>query len=418
MKKWAERESLRSLRHSNFRRLFAASLVSNLGSWAQMIAQDWLVLELTDSALALSIVTLLQLSPALALSLPAGVIADRYSKRNVLIVTNLLGSLSALTLGTLIITDHIALWQVMVMAFILGSVSALDNPVRMALQVEIVGRDDLPNAVSLNSMNFNIARLVGPALSGLLIRAFGTGPSFILNAASFVFVIIALLRIRTDELHVEPRAEVKGTIREGWDYIWARPDLKAVLLAAFFTSAFGLNFNFFNAMMVTKVFHLDAAVFGTLGTIVAIGSLTGAFLSARLERWRTPGNMLRGAVVFGTVVALISLAPNLGVYAALLPLGGVTALLTLITANSCMQLHTDPAVRGRVLAWYVMAFNAPFGQPLLGWISDQVGVRGAIAIGGAVTATSAIAIALRFRGRLSRPADYSIDAVLDAVRRV
>ena len=341
----SENPMFRSFRHRNFRLFFAAALISNVGGWVQMIAQDWLVLELTSSAFALSVVTFLQLLPALLLSLPAGQLADKYDKRKIIIATNAVGTISATTLGVLVLLDRAELWHVMVMAFVLGCAGSIENPMRMALNAEMVGRDDIPNAVSLNSMNFNTARLVGPALSGVLIAAFGTGPSFLINAVSYLFVIGALIAIRVSELHIEPKSEVLGTIREGWRYIQARDDLRAVLLVAFFASTFGLNFNFFNAMMVTEVFKLNAATFGSLGTVVAIGSLTGALLSARFEKLRTPGNVLRGAAVFGGVITLMSMMPNFYSYAVLLPLGGVTALLTLIAANSCMQLHTDPAVR-------------------------------------------------------------------------
>ncbi|MEN9710327.1 MAG: hypothetical protein RL441_319 [Actinomycetota bacterium] len=410
----SQRNSFRSLRHRNFRLVWSAGLISNVGSWAQIIAQDWLVWELTHSSLAISVAATIQMIPSMMFSLQAGLIADRFPKDKILILTNVVGSITAAITGIMVLTDSIEYWHALVLCFIVGAASAVDAPVRLSFVSELVGHDDLPNAVSLNSSSFNIARLIGPAASGLLIARFGTGPSFLINAVSTVFVIFALISINEDELQRESIPKSSGTIREGWNYLWARPDLRVVLLVALFTSAFGLNFNFFNAIMVTKVFNQDAAVFGSLGTVVAIGSLSGALLSTRIEHLRTPRNIVSGATMFGLILLALSLMPNIYVYAAVLPFGGVIALMTMISANSSMQSHTDPVVRGRVMAWYVMAFNAPFGSPLLGWVSEHLGARAAIATGGGLTAISALTIAFLFRGRLDRPDNYSIDAVLEA----
>lgn len=414
----SDRDMFRSFAHYNFRLLFPAGLVSNIGNWAQMVAQDWLVLELTHSAFALSWATFLQLLPSLLFSVPAGLIADRYPKRLTLIFTNGTSALAALVMGLLVQFDVIQLWHVLALAFALGTASAIDGPVRQAFNTELVGQNNIANAVSLNSTSFNIARLIGPALSGVLITAFGTGPSFLINAFSYVFFIIALGMLRVSELQPQKRPTGKASIRQGWDYIWARPDLRAVLLVVFFTSSFGLNFNFFNAMMVTKVFNQNATVFGSLGTVVAFGSLTAAVLSTKFEHLRTPGNVLRGAAKFGVIIIAMSVMPSLSLYTLVLPLAGLTVLTTMIGANSCMQVHTDAAIRGRVLAWYIMAFNAPFAQPLLGWIAELIGVRATLALAGAITASAAVIVALTFKGRLARPGDYSVEAVLDSLRRV
>ena len=389
-------------------------MISNVGSWAQIIAQDWLVWELTNSSLAISVAATIQMIPSMLFSLQAGLIADRFPKDKVLIITNLVGSITAAITGIMVLTDSIEYWHALVLCFVVGAASAVDAPVRLSFVSELVGQDDLPNAVSLNSSSFNIARLIGPAASGLLINQFGTGPSFLINAVSTVFVIFALISINPTELQRESIPKSSGTIREGWNYLWGRPDLRVILLVALFTSAFGLNFNFFNAIMVTKVFNENAAVFGSLGTVVALGSLSGALLSTRIEHLRTPRNIVIGATLFGLILLSLSVMPNIYVYAAVLPFGGVIALMTMISANSSMQTHTDPVVRGRVMAWYVMAFNAPFGSPLLGWISEHFGARWAIATGGTLTAVSALTIAFLFRGRLDRPDNYSIDAVLEA----
>ncbi len=414
----SERNSFRSLRHRNFRLVWGAGLVSNVGSWAQIIAQDWLVWELTKSSLAISIAATIQLIPALIFSLPAGMIADRLPKHRLLVVTNAVAAATAALTAFLVMTDLIQYWHALVLCFVVGTANAFDAPIRLSFVSELVGHDDLPNAVSLNSSSFNIARLIGPAASGILIYRFGTGPSFLINAVSTMFVIGALLSLRTSELHLSEQPAVRGSIKQGWAYLWARPDLRATLLVALFTSAFGLNFNFFNAIMVTQVFNENAAVFGTLGTVVAVGSLSGALLSTRIEHLRTPRNIMLGATTFGGLLMLISVTPNLYVYASVLPFAGIIVLMTMISANSSMQTHTDPAIRGRVMAWYVMAFNAPFGQPLLGWISEQYGPRWAVAFGGAMTALAAICIGAIFRGRLSRPSDYSVASVIQAVGRL
>ena len=408
----SERNSFRSLRHRNFRLVWSAGLISNVGSWAQIIAQDWLVWELTHSSLAISVAATIQAIPSMLLSLPAGLIADRLPKDKILIATNLVGSATAAVTGIMVLTESIEYWHALVLCFIVGAASAVDAPVRLSFVSELVGQEDLPNAVSLNSSSFNIARLIGPASSGILINQFGTGPSFLINAVSTIFVIFALLAIDPTKLHRDHEQRPSGTIRQGWNYLWARPDLRAILLIALFTSAFGLNFNFFNAIMVTKVFEQNAAVFGSLGTIVAVGSLSGALLSTRVEHLRTARNIAAGAAIFGILLLLISVTPNIYLYAALLPLGGGIVLITMISANSSMQTHTDPTIRGRVMAWYVMAFNAPFGSPLLGWISEHVGARWAVATGGGATAAAALTIAFLFKGRLERPEDYSVDSVL------
>jgi MFS family permease len=335
-----------------------------------------------------------------------------------LVATNAVAAFTAALTAFLVMTDLIQYWHALVLCFVVGTANSFDAPIRLSFVSELVGQDDLPNAVSLNSSSFNIARLIGPAASGILIYRFGTGPSFLINAVSTMFVIGALLSLRTSELHLSEQPAVRGSIKQGWMYLWARPDLRAVLLVALFTSAFGLNFNFFNAIMVTQVLNENAAVFGTLGTVVAVGSLSGALLSTRIEHLRTPRNIMLGAITFGCLLIAISATPNLYIYASILPFAGIIVLMTMISANSSMQTHTDPAIRGRVMAWYVMAFNAPFGQPLLGWISEELGPRWAVAFGGAMTALAAVVIALIFRGRLGRPTDFSVASVTQAIGRV
>ena len=407
--------SMRSFKHRNFRILYPASTASNIGTWAQRVAQDWLVLQITGSGTYVGLVVGLQFLPALLLSMQGGKIADRFNKRRTLIICNFAGGISATTLGLLVITEHVKLWHVFFFAFALGTASAIDAPVRQSFTAEIVGKADLPNAVSLNSANFNLARLIGPGVSGLLIAAFGTGPSFLLNAVSYLFIITALLCLRERDLFIENKPNLNAKISEAFNYVKARPDITAVMITVFFTATFGLNFMIFNTLMATKVFHKGAASYGALGSILAIGSLTGALISARLEKKRDPSYVMRGSALFGIVVAIESFAPTFTIYAILLPIGGCIALLTLISANSMVQLRTDPAIRGRVMGIYLTIFmgGTPLGSPLIGWLSTTIGVRETMLVCGIITFTAAIVVYYKFKGRIETPASFLVGDVLE-----
>lgn len=407
--------TLRSFRHRNYRIIFPANIVSNIGTWAQRVAQDWLVLELTGSSLYLGIVTGLQFLPALFFSMHGGKMADKFNKRLVLIYCNLGGFLSSFSLAILIVSDLIQLWHVFIFAFTLGLASALDAPVRQAFTSEVVGKDDLPNAVSLNSANFNAARLIGPGLSGLLIAAFGTGPSFFLNALSFLGVMVALMAIREEELFIEAKPNLDSKLREAIAYIRARPDLYGTMVVVFFAATFGFNFTIYNALMTTKVFGLGVEVFGALGSILAVGSFTGALVSARLERNRSPKNVMFGAVGFGLLLVVASQMPNFISYALVLPVIGFIALLTMITANSLVQTRTDPAIRGRVMGVYLTVFlgGTPLGSPILGAIAGAIGIRWTIVLCGLATAIPALITYLLLKEKIGNPSSYAVDDVLD-----
>lgn len=410
-----ENGNWRSFRHRNFQILFSANAVSNIGSWAQRIAQDWLVLQLShNNGTYLGLVTALQFMPVLFLSLHGGALADRFDKRKVLIATNVGGGLSATILGLLVTTHHVQLWHVFLLAFTLGVSSAVDAPVRQSFIAEVVGHTDIANAVSLNSANFNAGRLIGPALSGASIAVFGTGPSFLMNASSYILVITALVNLRKSEFFIQPRSASMANVREGLRYVKARPDLYAIMIVVFFMATFGLNFQIFNALMATKVFHLGAASFGLLGTIIAIGSLSGALVSARLERFRKTMFVIYGSLLFGISVTVLAFMPTFTLYAIWLPVCGFTALTTLITANSLMQINTDPVLRGRVMGVYLLVFmgGTPFGSPLVGMMAEHVGVRPTIAVGGLITALAGLFAWLRYRHKVEVPTDFSISVVL------
>ena len=412
-----ENGNWRSFRHRNYRILFPANAVSNIGSWAQRIAQDWLVLELTNNnGYYLGLVTAIQFAPFLLFTLHGGLLADRVNKRLALVVTNTFGGLSALTLGILVMTGNIQLWHVFACAAVLGISGAIDSPIRQSFTSEIVGHSDLANAVSLNSANFNAGRLVGPAISGFLIAHYGTGPSFIINAASYIAVNIALLSMRESEFFYREAKKTLGTIREGFAYVKARPDLYVVMIAVFFAATFGLNFQIFNALMARGEFNKGPASFGLLGTFIAVGSLSGALLSARLEKQRNTMFVIRMGTVFSIAVMALSIMPTYTIYAIWLPFCGFTALTMLITANSLMQMHSDPAIRGRITGIYLLIFmgGTPFGSLAIGYLVEAIGVRESVAVCGGISLIGMAAIWIYYKDKVKVPSDISVEGVLPA----
>ena len=410
-----ENGNWRSFRHRNFRILFPANALSNIGTWAQIVAQDWLVLELTDNnGFYLGLVTAIQFVPVMLLSLHGGVLADRVDKRKLLIATNSLAALACYALGILVVADVIELWHVFLCAAVLGIASAIDAPIRQSFTAEIVGHSDVANAVSLNSANFNVGRLVGPALSGILIANFGTGPSFLVNATSYLFVITSLFFMRAADFFEQKKEQTLGTVREGLRYAKARPDLYVVMALIFFASTFGLNFQIFNALMASKEFGKGPAEFGLLGTYVAIGSLAGALLSARLERFRDSLMVVRLGVLFSLIVIATAFMPTYWVYSIWLPIGGISALTMLISANSYVQVNSDPAVRGRVMGIYLLIFmgGTPFGSLFIGYLSEAVGVRQTIFICGVIPLVAAILLWVFFKDKVGKPEDLRVSTVL------
>ena len=407
--------TLRSFKHRNFKILFSANFLSNIGTWAQGVAQAWLILELTDSGTYLGIVTSLQFAPILFFSISGGKIADKFNKRKVLMLTNLTAGISALSVATLVLTENIKIWHVMFFAFMLGMGNAIDAPVRQSFNVEVVGKQDLPNAVGLNSTNFNVGRLIGPGLSGLLIAAYGTGVSFLLNGISYLVVIIALINIRENELFIEDKKSSSTKIREAMAYVAARPDILAVMITVFFAASFGLNFNIFNTMMATQVFDKGAAEYGALGSILAVGSLSGAIISARLEKKRGPRFVMIGSMIFSAVLIISAFAPNYLIYSILLPIIGCVALLTFIGANTMVQLRTDSQIRGRVMGIYLTVFlgGTPIVSPFIGIMTQEVGTRPTVAICGLISLLAAIAVFAKFKDKGQEPDSFAIADVLE-----
>ena len=399
---WRE-GSLRSLKYRNFRLFFLANLLSNTGTWAQRVAQDWLVVtDLHRGGSALGVVTGLQFLPMMLFSLYAGSLADRFDKRKLLIITNAGGGVTAAVLGWLIIAHKVTILEVFILAFALGLFGALDTPVRQSFTSELVGTSDISNAVSLNSANFNLGRLIGPAVSGVLIKYFHTGPSFLLNAGTFSIVIISLVLMRPKDLNRLPKSDKDRKIAEGIHYIRGRIDLVAIITTVFFASTFGLNFQIFNTLISTKIFHKDAGAFGLLGSILAIGSLLAAIVSARLDQGRKPIFIIRSAMLFGLALIVQALMPTYLSFSIWLPVCGFLALTTMISANTYVQATTPHELRGRVMGFYILIFlgATPIGSPLIGWLADAAGVRQTIVICGAATTLGALFTYFLMRKRL------------------
>jgi len=399
--------TFRSLRSPNYRIWAAGALVSNVGTWMQRTAQDWLVLtQLTPhNAAAVGIVMSLQFGPQLLLLPWTGFAADHYDQRKLLIVTQALMGLLALTLGVFTVTGFVELWHVYVFAFLSGCASAFDAPVRQVFVAELVAEKDLSNAIALNSTSFNMARMIGPAVAGLTIASVGTGWAFLLNGSSFFAVLVSLFFLRVSGQHAKVRAlRSKGSLTEGLRYVWARPDLKAILLMLFLIGTFGMNFPIFISTMAVTAFHADARAFGLLSSTLAIGTIAGALLAAGRERPQFK-SLLNGAAIFGIGCTLAALAPNYWLFAVALVIIGVGAMTFSNTTNSLMQLTTEPAMRGRVIALRVGVAlgGTPIGAPIVGWVADHLGPRWALGVG-ALSGILALGVAVyTLRHRLDRP---------------
>ena len=377
----------RSLKLFNYRTWFFGALISNVGAWMQSTALSWTVLTVltANDATAVGLNMALQFAPQLLLVPISGLIADKYDRRKVLFVTQTAMGVLALVLGVVVTAGVVELWHVQVFALMFGIVQAFDMPARQAFVSELVGQGDIANAVALNSASFHGARLIGPAVAGLLIALVAPGPVFLINAITFIAMIVALARIRTPELQPSPRgAKGFGDIVQGFRYVRKRKDLLIIFTMAFILGTFGLNFPIYISTMTSIEFRAEADTFGILSSAMAIGSVTGALLSARSARPRWTA-IVGGIGLFVLACTFAAWTPNIIVFAIALAMAGFTAQLFMTNANSMVQLTSAPEMRGRVMALYGAVFmgGTPIGAPIVGWVADAFGPRTGILVASA-----------------------------------
>ncbi|MBW8752125.1 MAG: MFS transporter [Propionibacteriales bacterium] len=422
--------TFRALRIRNYRLYALGGVVSNTGTWMQRVAQDWLVLQLhhgsaAEASTALGLTTGLQFLPILLFSPYAGLIADRMPKRRLLQLTQAAMGVTSILLAVLALTDVVTTGMVFAVAFAFGIGSAFDVPARQSFVSEMVGPDDLSNAVGLNSASFNLARVIGPALSGVLIAAMGsdvraTGAVILFNGISYLAVIAALQVMRTQDLTpVVPAARSKGMIRDGVRYVRGRPDLMLIMVSAFFAGTFGMNFQMTSALMATQIYHKGPGEYGLLGTTLAVGSLTGALLGARREGRPRQRLVVLAGLAFGSVEIVLGLMPSYLTFALITPVLGLCLLTMLNAANTTVQLSVDPAMRGRVMSLYMMVVmgGTPLGAPVVGWVGATFGARWTLLGGGAMTVVGvllAVAIFHGFHGPIWSRRVSAPDAAEDA----
>ncbi|TQS43230.1 MFS transporter [Cryptosporangium phraense] len=389
----ALRTMVSSLRVRNYRLFAGGQIISLTGTWMQTTAQDWLVLDLShNSGTALGVITALQFTPVLLLTLWAGALADRLDKRKVLLATQLASMLLALGMGALVVTGSAQLWNVYVFALLLGTVNAFDTPVRQSFISEMVGPDRLPNAVSLNSATFNSARLLGPAVGGLVIAAVGVGPAFLINGATYVAVLVGLLAMRSSELITATQvARARGGVMEGLRFVRGRRDLLLVIAMMSVLGTLGMNFNLTLPLLAKVEFDVGPASFGLLSTAFAAGALLGALAGARRTTRPSARVVLSCAAAFGVLECAVAFTPTFGLACVVLLFVGLAFIAHNNAANARVQLGTPAHLRGRVMALYMLVFlgGTPIGSLIVGPISQHYGARVGLLIGGVATLLAA-----------------------------
>ena len=383
-----------SLGVRNYRIFFLVQLVSVTGTWMQSVAQSWLVLRMTGSGVALGVTAALQFLPTLLFASFGGLVADRADKRRLLMLTQSAAGLIALVLAALTLSGHIQLWMVWTLAFALGWVNVFDNPTRQSFVSEMVGPGQVANAISLNSAVFTSARVVGPAVAGLLIAWVGTGWCFLYNGFSYFPVVAGLLLMRPEELHRGlPVARGRGQLVEGLRYTWSRPALRLPLLLMAVIGTFAFNFNVVLPLMARYVFHGDASTFGAMLSVMGAGALFGALLAAARQR-PTHRLLALAAAAFGALLVAAAFMPSLGLEIALLVPLGMFMVTVQATGNTLLQLNSDPRFRGRVMALYVTVFigTTPIGGPIVGFVAEHLGARSGMILGGVTTLVAALAV--------------------------
>ncbi len=410
-------DTFRSLHVRNYRLYFTAQIISVSGTWMQTVAQAWLVLKLAPagrSGIDLGLVTALQFLPMLLLGTWGGLIADRLNKRSVLYVTQSVAGVLALVLGLLTALHVVHLWEVFMLAGFLGFVNLVDNPARQTFVLEMVDRDDLPNAVSLNSVVMNSARVIGPAIGGVLIAFVGLAVCFEVNAASYLAVIIGLSLMHSSELHRStPVPRARGQLRAGFRHVWSTPGLRDPLLLVAVVGTLAYNFQVVLALLAKFTFHGGAGVYSALTSLMGGGAVIGGLVVATRSKPDIHRLTLVG-MVFGALILTLAAAPTLPIALVVIFPMGAASIAFIATANSTLQLRADPSMRGRVMALYAIAFlgTTPIGSPLVGWISQVSSPRVALAIGGVATVVAS-AVTLR-RHRRDHQRAESAPAVPDA----
>lgn len=396
----AVRRSLDSLSVPNYRRYFAGQIVSLSGNWMQMVAEVWLVLSLTGSGVAVGMTTALQFLPILLFGAWGGVMADRFPKRRLLIVTQTLMALPALALLAIAAAGAVAPWMVMALVFVRGTVNAVDNPTRQSFAIEMVGPDRVVNAVSLNSVLVHSARLLGPALAGILIATVGVEPCFALNALSFAAMIVALWGMDPGKLRAAPRAgHEPRAVREGLRYVLRTPELAAPLGLMALVGTLGLNFQVILPLLARFSFEGGPTAYATLVSAMGVGSVLGALATG--AHGRTDARLIAGAALaFGALALLAAAAPSLALEIPVLALLGASAVTFAAAINSSLQLAAEPRMRGRVMSLYTVVFlgSTPIGAPLVGWLSETYDPRAALLL----AASAGLAAAWCGRTALSR----------------
>jgi MFS family permease len=389
--------TFRSLRVRNYRLFFVGQLISVTGTWMQQIAQDWLVLHLSGSGIAVGVTTGLQFLPMLLFGMVGGLIADRFDKRRVLLMTQAAAGVLALAMGVLVVTGVVQLWMVFVLAFLLGTVTAVDNPTRQSFVVEMVGPDEVTNAIGLNSAVFNTARVLGPAIAAVVIEFVGLSPAFFVNGISYAAAIIALRSMDVTLLQTTARgATRRGALRRSLAYVRDTPELRSTITLVAIVATFGMNLAVVLPLLARFTFHGGAGTYGFLMAIMSVGALGGALAAAA----RTEPNArvrVAMAAAFGLSEVLLAFAPNVAIAGVALLVTGATGITFMAMSNSTLQLRSKPHMRGRVMALYALVFlgSTPIGGPVVGWVSEQWNPRVALALCGFVTLVGALTVGVR-----------------------
>jgi len=385
----------------NYRRYMAGQSISLIGTWMQMVAQSWLVLTLTHSATTLGVIVALQTLPVLLLGPYGGVIADRVDKRRLMVILQMAMGVQALVLGVLAITGAVRLWEIGALALLLGLNNAFEAPARQSFMLEMVGSESLRNAVSLNSVLVNVARIVGPAVAGVLIATVGEGPCFLFNAASFVAVVFSLSTLDRSAISPSPPSgREPGQVREGLRYVRRTPELGVPLLMMALVGALAYEFQVTLPVMASQGLHVGASGFGFMTAAMGVGAVIGGLFVATKGRTGLP-TLVASATAFGVLLLLAGAASSLPVELVALALVGGASISFMSTGNSTLQLTAAPSMRGRVMSLWFVAFqgSTPIGGPIIGWVMANAGARAGMGVGG----VSCLVVALLGLLALRRP---------------